>query len=568
MAKYRDWLKAEQTNINPAGTPVIVRPSETVGAGYAALTMRNEQIRNTPETARGGYSALAPGAVPQYQQNALSGYTEKNGYASLAPATAATPATESAPSFANLDDASKARMKQNNPALYNQLLVQGIISPLAEDQKQTATAPANEKKTATATAPATVQNTDAGSPSTVETEPTGYAKYLAQHPELAEADRRAEAEYARSLPTYGALAEQMAQAGIHGGYSDYLQGVAYAKMQDAKQQNEEAARTGYAALANGGANGASTGLYGLLTGGSYTDENGNVVQGYDLLGLSDEEYEANKPVLKAHLSQTYSPEHIDEAFASVEKTRKAQADANKGQASKLLTNYASKSVSEDDVLRAFGYDPETVEDKADAIHFALDMAVRDNLISPEQRSEALKSNLSIYKTDFDGEGWKEKGDDIYKSVTTAIEDGLTEGDLNAVIADAVAKMGVKKISYVNPEMDIHADLRITLENGVTLKADSNGKASKAVTNALNKDYGNLPLAIYEDKLYYQPYSNGEWHILKTKVGSPGTTAQGDNYFGTIARIMMLNKESVGKRPANKDAEWDILTGKITVIPRS
>ena len=358
MPKYRDWLKAEQTNINPAGTPAIVRPSETFGAGYAALTMMNDKIRNTPETARGGYSALAPGAVPQYQQNALSGYTEKKGYESVAPfadptakaapatvpASATTPATGSTFSFANLDDASKARMKQNNPAFYNQLLVQGIISPLAEDQKQTATAPETVQKTEI------VPKTDAGSPSTGETEPTGYAKYLAQHPELAGADRRAEAEYARSLPTYGALAEQMAQAGIHGGYSDYLQGVAYAKMQDAKAQSY----ADYVAQQGTSANPNITSLYQAFTTGG-TDAEGNAVEGLNLQNIFDDEtYKRAVAEAKVQYKNLgYSDADIETALKGVAESRTIAKDNLKTAIGGAVDSVTSGAGTEEDVLNAY-----------------------------------------------------------------------------------------------------------------------------------------------------------------------------------------------------------------------
>ena len=576
MPNYRDWLKAEQANINPAGTPAIVRPSETVGAGYAALTMMNDKIRNTPETARGGYSALAPAETVSATAPRM---------ASAAPAT--IPATGTAPSFANLDDASKARMKQNNPALYNQLLVQGIIKPIAEVEK-TATAPA----TVTAPVETVEPKTDAGSPSTGETEPTGYAKYLADHPEFAEAGRRAEAEYARSLPTYGALAERMAQAGIHGGYSDYLQGVAYAQMQNAKQQTEEAARAGYAALTgNGGAvmtDNAKALYQNLLS--EYGDQ---------IAGITDEtQYAQFEDLFRSANKGLYSEADINSALRQAREYRQTSLNNAKANTQDLVKQYGAGEKTSDDILAAYGIsivqgidkngnemkDGESDEDyekrKQEAVRWVLSQAVKDDLIDDKKLSATVKNKLAIYDADFGNKSWKSAGEDIYNSVSTAIDDkegGVLSGaDLQTVLNDAISAMGVSSISldYIGGGSEIHPDLKLTLKDGTKLKADYNGRATDTVSEELTRKYGNLPLVVYDKQLYYQyPTDDGRgnltytWYKLKTKTGSPGTTKQGDMYFATVAKIMMYNNNAEKMEKAgdvnNRYRTWDIKTGKLT-----
>lgn len=549
---YADWLKAEQTNINPSAPAIVSRPATTVGnnPSYADLMLRNEQIRNSPEVTKGGYSNLDPNATVQ---------------------NVSVPQLASdTPDWAKRTPTEQARVNAAQAA--------------ANAQGYDALAPATTTET--------VPNTDAGSPSTDENEPTGYAKYLAQHPEYAEDDRRAEAEYARSLPTYGALAERMAQAGIHGGYSDYLQGVAYAKMQNAKQQNEEAARKGYADYLKGGT-GENNALYSLLTEGSYTDADGNTVQGYNLLDMTDEQFNAVKPTITSILTESgkYTPAQIEEAFAGVERTRETMVDSTKTQASDLLTRYGNKTATEDEVLTAFGFDPESVEDKPEAIRFAIESAYKDNLIDQPQASATITRNLPMYEEGFDKKSWKETGADIYNSVSTAIDDAksgiVTKEDLDAVINDAMNKMGVSTVSMdYNPTWDGHPNLELTLKDGTKLKADYNGKASDTVSTFLSNTYGNLPLVVYNDTLYYQvptEYENSSahkvdpnepykvvWYELKTKKGSSGTPEQGDAYFSTVAKIMMANNNAekmgnvlVSQSKNNRVRTWDIKTGKIT-----
>lgn len=599
MAKknlYADWLKAEQTNINNA--PAIVsRPATTVGnnPSYADVMLRNEQIRNTPETARGGYSALAPGAIPQYQRDALSGYTAKQGYESVAPfadptakaapatvpASATTPATGSTFSFANLDDASKAKLKQNNPAFYNQLLVQGIISPLAEDQKPATVQTATVPKPA-AGSPSTG---DTGATGTDETEPTGYAKYLAMHPEYAEADRRAEADYARALPTYGALAEQMAQAGIHGGYSDYLQGVAYAKMQDAKQQNEEAARAGYAAQQGTSANPNVTSLYQAFTTGG-TDAEGNAVEGLNLQNIFDDEtYDRAVTEAKVQYKNLgYSDADIETALKGVAESRTLAKDNLKTAIGGAVDSVTSGAGTEEDVLNAYktalGVDfdiPQRNENESDedyasrvgasigqtAKEVVLD-AYKNGLIGQEQVSAYLKGGLSIYEDDFAERGWKTAGEDIYSSVKNAekwVADGtMTQADFDKVLEDAVKQSGIKQV-YTGGDLsgffgttsqndDVTFQVALKDQKAITIKADHDTSSdAKGSTLEYLKQYKNTPLAVYKGSIYFQ-YKPDKWVSISTKTGSKGTVEEGNNYLYTIALYMMRQNNYKGVGTAN------------------
>lgn len=512
---YADWLKAEETNINPSA-PAIVKQNATIGNTYAALMLKNEQIRNTPEVA------------PSY-----------SAYAQPVAASPFDAPVQKVPTAAPVSNPAMAGSEATNPA--------GV-----------------EKKAESSTATG-----------------DGYAAWLAQHPEYAEAERNAENEYARSRSTYGALAERMAQAGIHGGYGEYLDSAAYAQMQNAKADIDKQARAGYADYLNGKTGGASSGLYSYLTGGSYTDADGNTVQGYNLLDMTDEQYEAYKPTIKSILTESgkYTQAQIDEAFAGVERTRATAKDTAKGKITSAVDSVIGGTGSEEDIVKAYQnaygvkYDlPEQNEGESDEeyaervaptlVKAAKDIVIneyKNGTITQEQASAYLKDGLSLYEEGFNEKGWKDAGEEIYSSVRSAekwlAEGYMTESDFDKVLNDAVKQTGIKLVTTGG---DLSGFFGTTSQNDdvtfaiykdgkkeVTIKADrTTTKDAKGDTLTALQQYKNSPLAVYKDGIYFQ-YKPGTWVEISTKAGTKGTPKQGNNYLYTIALYMMRQNNYKG-----------------------
>ena len=99
-----------------------------------------------------------------------------------------------------------------------------------------------------------------------------------------------------------------------------------------------------------------------------------------------------------------------------------------------MTKYNEGKLEPADLIAAIGYTPSEGEDESVAFLSALDYAVENKLISPEQRSEALKVGLSLY-------GDKPSAKDVLKSIKTAIdlndEGAMTDEGKNAVLEDAL-----------------------------------------------------------------------------------------------------------------------------------
>ena len=547
MAKYKDWRT------------------------FDPLTMRNEQIRNTPETARGGYSALAPvetvgATVPklasdtpdwakrtpteQARVNAAQARSQAvaapQGYAALAPATA--PASPYA--------------VPESPYNYG--------APKVE----TATKPATVPKTET---PATVK-TGAVSPSTGETESTGYAKYLAQNPELAEADRRAEAEYARALPTYGALAERMAQAGIHGGYSDYLQGVAYAKMQDAKQQNAEAARAGYAAL---------TGNGGTVMSDTAKELYKNLLSEYgdQIAGITDEtQFAQFEDLFRSANKGLYSDADIESALKQAREYRTTQKTIDTATVTQGIADYTTGEGGDNDLLRSLGYDPATFidpqgEKESDAAYAerygeafikAVNEAYKANRIDKPQHSAILTTAMPIFDEDFGTMDWKDKGVSIAASIDLAINGDLTDEDYAKVVEkvkEHLKSVGVESIYYDHQGIGRSSNLDIKIRGGAKnfedIHADQvGGNITQAEKNKL-AEYNDLPLAYLVNSdgtttLYYQ--NEHGWRQLKTKGGSTsGSPDLGNNWYKAIAFLMMNGNKPTETVTTSKNQTYKFIT---------
>lgn len=418
---------------------------------YAALYKRNTQIANTPETVP-SYAPFAtpvtPGSPSPYQRDMTAGYA----------ALAKVPGVGGGAGTGTTDKAAADRAAWET----------AYGSPTVSQEEYDRLHGVERDRAA--------WNEQNGVVS-------GYADY-ARMQGVPEAQAAARAEYERSRSTYGVLAEKMAQAGIHGGYGDYLDAQAYATMQNQRFAADQAARksyadyilgkdaeynkqiseanTGYAQYAYGvkeandaaykqyqAENEAKIGsLYGLLTSGG-TDADGNPVQGAGLDTIQDaKEYESQKNVKRQELvNRGYTEQQVDEAFARVEQTRKAETERMKDAAQSAIEAYNDRNSSQTELLKSFGYELSEGEKEDDAVLSALEDAEKRGYITPEQRSKAYKVGLSIY-------GESPSAKDVLKSVKTAIdyadEKLMTSADKNDVLDDALNAVatGLKKHRWI------------------------------------------------------------------------------------------------------------------------
>lgn len=624
---------------------------------FDPVTMRNEQIRNTPEAARGGYSALDPLATitasvltpdwakrtptEQARVNAAQARAQEQSastpeatsgfgsYASLVPVSPyeipdrVIPApnstmegrtrlansnkipvreaetyggvgnartkeqSEAAWARAEADRASGRRIEETYAGRVGLPKKETNANTLGYDAFAPANAPAQTATVQNATGSTeTVPKTDAGSPSTGDTELTGYAKYLADHPEYAETNRRAEAEYARAMPTYGALAEQMAQAGIHGGYSDYLQGVAYAQMQNAKQQNEEAARQGYKDyLAQQEA--ARDG-----NGGAVMSENAKALYqnllseyGDQIAGITDEtQYAQFEDLFRAANKGLYSEADIESALGQAREYRTTQKNIDAATVSQGIANYTTGDGGDNDLLRSLGYDPATFiepqgekesdEDYAKrygkAFISAVNDAYKENRIDKQQHSAILTTAMPIFDEDFDTMDWKDKGVSIAASIDLAINGDLTTEDYAKVVnsvKEHLKSVGVESIYYDHQGIGRSSNLDIKIRGGAKnfedIHADQvGGNITQAEKNKL-AEYNDLPLAYLVNSdgtttLYYQ--NEHGWRQLKTKGGSTsGSPKLGNNWYKAIAFLMMNGNKPTETVTTKKNQTYTFIT---------
>lgn len=424
-------------------------------------------------------------------------------------------------------------------------------------------------------APPTGTNEPSGATGT--TDPM-YAKYLEGHPEYAEADRRAEAEYARSLPTYGALAEKMAQAGIHGGYSDYLQGVAYAKMQDAKQQTAEAARVGYAAL---------TGNDGTVMTEGAKELKQKLLSEYgdQIAGITDEtQYTQFEDLFRTANKGLYSDADIESALKQAREYRTTRKTIETDTAAQGIADYTTGDGGDGDLLRSLGYDPETfiepqgekesdeeyAERYGEAFIKAVNEAYKANRIGKPQHSAILTTAMPISDEDFDTMNWKDKGAAIAASIDLAINGDLTDEDYAKVVEKVKEKLksvGVESIYYDHQGIGRSSNLDIKIRGGTgnyeDIHADQVGGDITAAEKKKLEQYGDLPLAYLVNSdgtttLYYQ--NEHGWRQLKTKGGSTsGSPKLGNNWYKAIAFVMMNGNKPTETVTTSKNQTYKFIT---------
>lgn len=423
MAKknlYADWLRAQQG----------LTASKQTDLSYADLMARNEQIKNTPESALETSYAAVPrmasavpsvpetGAAPSAWQTAMSGFsglTDRIGNA--------------------VDTAQKGFA-----TLYQNYRAQQESKAKEDVSKQTDAYDAwlmdNGQKTMT------------------------YADYEALRgaPQLKD---QASADYYRALSNYGRRAEELGQRGISGGYSDYVDSAAYAALQNQRQAIDQGVRSGYAEYAaqqdaanretyakwKQGNDEAVGNLYNALV--SEQDDGG-----YGLLGLADNEYSSVKNSIRSDLiGRGATEEQIKEAFARVEQTRKAEAERKTTLITNVLEAYANDEIEPQDLFDALGYQKKDEKEKDyDSLIYALDEGVKNGTVTPSQRETILIRGLPIYSE------VNPKPKDIRDSVKAAIgfskDDKITKKDKNNVIDRALEAVSEAARKMLNTETKI------------------------------------------------------------------------------------------------------------------
>ena len=449
-------------------------------------------------------------------------------------------------------------------------------------------------------------NTDAGKVETdavstgsvPETDASGYAEYLAQHPEIGEAEKKAESEYARQLANYGVNAENLAQMGIHGGLGEYVNASAYAQLQERKAEIGKEARQGYAAyLQNKEANSAVRGkIYSYLTGRGYEDEDGNTVQGVNLTAIkNDEDYAMAKAMYKQDLiGRGASEADIDAALADVDSMRQTIQQQTKTDIENSFAERATNGgvIDQDQLLESFGYnvkqgydlsgnafeeDNEAFESrKGQYVLQALDTAVENGWITPEQRSATIKDGLpmysaaySKYKTnDIEGKG-KKLSDSVLSAVVMHDQGKITDADFKQILADAEERIKAEGVTIKYEKRPGWDNIEVKIGTTETIHADDFGNVTPAKEEELNKRFGNEAsvnekgiIAIdfdgsttkdddgklqYNYTLYYREGENARWQKLRTKEGSVSDTnggaRTGDNWLAVLAVLEQYNKDT-------------------------
>lgn len=559
-SRYEQWAKG-------------YAPDDTTSFyGFVGVNERNNQLANpNPKQTDGDYGVY--GVTPDWAKRTPTEQARVNAAQARAQEQSASPP---AVGYAAYSDEYIRRATTEAPT-------SAPVSPYAQPASpynygapkvETATKPAQKTESGAtnhATPPATVPNTDAESPSTVETEPTGYAKYLADQSELAEADRRAEAEYARALPTYGALAEKMAQAGIHGGFGDYLQGVAYAKMQDAKQQ-------GYAAL---------TGNGGTVMSDTAKELYKNLLSEYgdQIAGITDEtQYEQFEDLFRSANKGLYSDADVESALKQAREYRTTRKTIDTDTVAQGIADYTTGDGGDNDLLRSLGYDPETFiepqgekeSDEAyqqrygEAFIKAVNDAYKENRIGKPQHSAILTTAMPIFDEDFDTMDWKDKGVSIAASIDLAINGDLTDEDYAKVVESVkehLKSVGVESIYYDHQGIGRSSNLDIKIRGGAKnyedIHADQVGGDITAAEKKKLEQYGDLPLVYLVNSdgtttLYYQ--NEHGWRQLKTKGGSThGRPDLGNNWYKAIAFLMMNGNKPTETITTSKNQTYKFIT---------
>ena len=363
-----------------------------------------------------------------------------------------------------------------------------------------------------------------------------FAKWLEADPAYQAALKQAQGDYDRALATYGAQGEALARSGLVGsGYSQWADAQAYAQMQNAKQN---AFDTGYAKWLNEKqlaetAKSEASALFQYVQNNGGTEITDADFAFFKGLGYSDEVISAAQTALADYKAKS-------EAQAKQNFSDSLTKFNTDGDATAFLAANGISTVKEDGTAMSD-------EEIASAVQSAVEDAFKNGKISPEERSAHYKSDLMI---NIDSVNISDSIESVAEKVNTALggaidkKDYLTPTDYSEILKASYDAIGVQSVK-LGSEGDKHGNVSITVKiNGVTRTYEADwggeGRAKKETENALNQTYGDASLALHNGKVYYQ-YEDGKWTQIKTKMGSPGSTAEGNDILAVVAAYYGDNK---------------------------
>lgn len=372
----------------------------------------------------------------------------------------------------------------------------------------------------------------------VETEDSGFAKWLASDPTMQQRMKQAEADFYKNRAGYGVSGETLAQSGLVGsGWSSAMDAAAYSAMQAEKAGIRS---EGYAKWLNEGGD----------TGG-----NGSISEaGSSLFNILLEEKitEFTDSEKAKYLALGWSQEAIDEADAAMKNyTRIAREEMVKN-----VSTIFDKFIADEDYdafLSANGADLSNMTEGEKAPYFVsvVEAAVKEGLVTPEKASAAITKAL-IVEDDTTSVKIKDRVENAAGSIAIdeKIRGMISEEDYSRLVKSAYDSLGITKMYVDDSFGDLKAASTINIEvkntkgKTETFKATALGAFSaKGLDDTLTGQFGNASLAFYGDSCYYQ-YEKGKWAKIKIDSTSYGNSALRSNLLRVVATYVGENGVSI------------------------
>ena len=373
----------------------------------------------------------------------------------------------------------------------------------------------------------------------VETEESGFAKWLASDPTMQQRMKQAEADFYKNRAGYGVSGETLAQSGLIGsGWSSAMDAAAYSAMQAEKAgiRSEGYAKwlnEGGDATANGKISATGSEIFQTMLDNGFTEMTDAYRAQLTALGYSQSAIEEADKALKDYLDKS-----------------KAETGANiQEQLGKL-----SEGESVENVLSALGVNTSGMDADTIGTTFGnyLDQAFEEGFITAEERSKYLTDDalkdIEALDVDADNKTLASTAAGIVDTATK-LKDTLTEADYKNLIDSAFDTLNVRKIELGKEGMPAD-EVRITVQdadgNTKTIVADWTSNPKDSLEKELTKLFGSASLAVYDDKIYYQ-YTSGGWREIDVKVGptflggSQGSQSYGIKVLKTVAQYISDNK---------------------------
>ncbi|MBO4284258.1 MAG: hypothetical protein J5958_06525 [Clostridia bacterium] len=333
-----------------------------------------------------------------------------------------------------------------------------------------------------------------------------YAKY-AKLARVAEQKAAAEADYLRALSGYGVKGEQMAQAGIHGGYSDYLDSAAYAQMQNQKASVDRNATEGYASYADAANQRYAQEQHEARVG--FNEQKANADAGYAQYAYGVEQQ--NKANYKAYQADEETKRVARESYINA--------------------------------LRAIGLSDEEINAELARVDSILgsDTSVENyagylsSSLAKEQQKQA------DYKTYQEEQDRKRAYEDQYKRML--MELGMTEDEANAEVERARSVAGnldsSAYASYLNASASIEQSKREKANADASSAAQANADAKTAADN--------LYASLYEEGTVFsmsdEEYENYKGSLRAILKGNGASDEVIDDVIGRIEYTRNANNET-------------------------